>query len=258
MQNIGILILLSTLGSVVSLSAGALLLSNKRLAHSVARYSGPFAAGALVAAVFIDLLPESLGETDMPPGRILLFVVAGILAFFLLERRLRWFHHHHDHQESKAQLRTIRPMLVIGDTIHNAIDGIAIAFAYLADPTVGYLTTFAVAMHELPQEIGDFGLMLRAGWSRKKVLYINLFSALATVVAAVITYIFGRHFENAVAPALAVTSGTLLYIALSDIIPSVHEEEVPKRRWFDVASLLFIAGVAVVTIAVTLAGQLEA
>lgn len=244
-MNIYYLILLALIGSVVSLGGGVLLVSNERLARALGRVSGSFAAGALIAAVLFDLLPEALEASSQEPKFTLLWAAVGITIFFLLERRLRWFHHHHEHQDEKSGARRLPAMLVVGDTIHNAIDGAAIALAYLADPAVGVVTTLAVALHEIPQEIGDFGLLLHSGWSRQKVILANIFSALATVVAAASVYFIGSSIESLVAPALALTAGTLLYIALSDVVPSIHEKR-PTRKWLDGASLLFIAGAILV------------
>lgn len=251
-MNIFHLILLATTGSVVSLAGGFLLLSNRKLALIVAKFSGSFAAGALIAAVFFDLLPEAIEHTDKSADSILTWALIGIAGFFVLERRLRWFHHHHEHGAD----RTLPAMLIIGDTVHNAIDGVVIAFAYLADPAVGAVTTIAVAFHEIPQEIGDFGLLLKSGWARKKIVLANILSALATVVAAMVVFLIGKNQEALVAPALALSAGMLLYIALSDVLPSVHEKN-PSRKWLDSSNLLFLAGVAVVYLAIKIAHIVE-
>lgn len=251
-MNIFHLIALALAGSLVSLAGGFLLLTNRKLALFVAKISGSFAAGALIAAVFFDLLPEALNYSDNASGNILGWSLIGITIFFILERRLRWFHHHHEH----ATDRTLPAMLIIGDTLHNAIDGVVIAFAYLADPAVGVVTTIAVAFHEIPQEIGDFGLLLKSGWGRRKIILANVLSALATVVAAMVVFLIGRDHENLVGPALALSAGMLLYVALSDVLPSVHEKH-PSRKWLDSANLLFLAGVMVVYLAIRIAHLVE-
>ena len=254
-MNIYHLIALSAIGSLVSLTGGVLLLTNRKMALLVAKISGSFAAGALIAAVFFDLLPEALSYSDKSASSVLTWSLVGITAFFILERRLRWFHHHHEHSGASSE-KTLPAMLVIGDTIHNAIDGVVIAFAYLADPAVGVVTTIAVAFHEIPQEIGDFGLLLKSGWGRKKIVLANVFSALATVVAAMVVFFIGRSHEALVSPALALSAGMLLYIALSDVLPSVHERH-PSRKWLDSANLLFVAGALVVYLAIKIAHVLE-
>lgn len=254
-MNIYFLILLAIVGSVVSLTGGILLLINSKLASKIAKFSGSFAAGALIAAVFFDLLPEALSYSDKSVKFILSWTLAGIAAFFILERRLRWFHHHHEHSADKGP-KTLPAMLVIGDSVHNAIDGAAIAFAYLADPALGVVTTIAVAFHEIPQEIGDFGLLLKSGWRRRKIVLANVFSALATVAMAILVYFTGSGQLDLVAPALSLSAGMLLYIALSDILPTVHEKQ-PSRKWFDSANLLFISGMAVVYFTILLAHHIE-
>ena len=255
-MNIFHLILLASIGGIVSLAGGVLLLVNKKVAFQLAKISGSFAAGALIAAVFFDLLPEAIEYSDQPADGILTWALVGVGAFFFLERRLRWFHHHHVHHGSAEGRQTLPAMLIIGDTIHNAIDGAAIAFAYLVDPAVGVVTTIAVAFHEIPQEIGDFGLLLKSGWRRRRIVLANIMSALATVVAAMLVFLVGRSRESLVAPALALSAGMLLYIALSDVLPSVHEKH-PSRKWLDSTNLLFVAGVVIVFLAIRIAHIIE-
>lgn len=254
-MNIYVLILLASIGSLVSLSGGILLLVNIKLANKVAKFSGSFAAGALIAAVFFDLLPEALSHSDKSFKYILGWSLFGIATFFVLERRLRWFHHHHEHNHAKAQ-ETLPAMLIIGDTIHNAIDGAVIAFAYIANPALGVVTAIAVAFHEIPQEIGDFGLLLKSGWRRRNIIIANIVSAAATVVMAIFVYFVGSGHEEIVAPALALSAGMLLYIALSDILPTVHETY-PKRKWLDSANILFLAGIAMVYYVISIAHHIE-
>lgn len=242
-------LLLALAGGVISLSGGFVLLSNSRLAKTISQVSAPFAAGALLAAVFFDVLPEAieLGGTS----KVFIWLLAGVVGFFILERRLNWFHHHHEHQADSSIKKRIPAMLVVGDTVHNAIDGMAIGVAYLADPTLGVVTAIAVALHEIPQEIADFGLLLKSGWPKKKVLKVNLLSAMACVATALATYLIGSSVEQIISPALGLVSGMLLYIALSDVLPTVHDTK-NHKKWLDKATILFIAGIVTVWGAVTL------
>lgn len=234
------IIVFSLLGGVLSLSLATLLLVNKKVATKFASYGMPFAAGALLAAVFLDLLPEGVeqGETQT------LFVVAlaGILLFFLAERFIRWFHHHHQHDHKSDPAV---PLLIIGDTVHNVLDGVAIAAAFLISIPTGIVTTLAVASHEIPQEIGEFGALLGKGMKRGRVLLVNTFSALAATVAAVLTYFLGQTNALPLGVIFGLSAGFLLYVALSDIIPSLHENH-NKKKLFDWQPLLLIAGVATV------------
>jgi zinc and cadmium transporter len=231
----------SLIGGVISLVGGILLLSKKNTAQKVAIYATPFAAGALLAAAFIDLLPEAshLGNID----KALYATLGGILFFFLLERFLRWFHHHHEHEKSDKTDPKV-PLIVIGDTIHNFIDGIAIAAGFLVDPTTGIIVTLAVAAHEIPQEIGDFGLLLKKGVSRKNVILINVASALATTVAAVLFFTIGSSANIPLDIILGLVAGFFIYVAVSDIIPSIHKSE--EKILAGPQTLLLLIGVLVV------------
>lgn len=247
MSTLFYIILFSLLGGVVSLLGAVLLLSKKQIANKLAYYATPFAAGALLAAVFMDLLKEGLEEATST-DTVLYGALAGILLFFFAERFLRWFHHHHQHEESDPAV----PLIIAGDTIHNALDGVAIAAAFLVSIPTGIVTAIAVGAHEIPQEIGDFGLLLRKGLSRKKVLLVNILSACATVAAAVLTYALGSADQLPLGLLLGLSAGFLLYIALSDIVPLIHEHT-DHKKLFDVQAVLLIVGVVVVSFAISTA-----
>lgn len=238
------------IGGVVSLIGGVLLLADAKRAKTVAEYATPFAAGALLAAAFLDLLKEGM-ETESA-SVVLAWTLAGLLLFFVLESALTWFHHHHehDHKDDNKVDPTVS-LVVIGDTVHNFIDGAAIAAAFLVSVPVGIVTTLAIAIHEIPQEIGDFGLMLKKGMRRRQVLVVNAASALATVLGAVIFYQLGKTHEELIAVLLGATAGFFIYIAVSDIIPTIHESK--TRRAINVKSLFLLLGVLVVGVTTTIA-----
>jgi len=256
-SNLILVILFSLIGGVFSLIGGIILLANKKRASSIAKYATPFAAGALLAAAFVDLIPHALHDVAHLPGHeaiesfilgISLSVMAGILVFFLLERAVHWFHHHRKGcNEKDARV----PLIIIGDTVHNFIDGVAIAAGFLVSPISGIVVTLAVATHEIPQEIGDFGLLLSKGLSRGKVLLANALSALATTVAAIIFFLIGSNVDIPLGVVLGLTAGFFIYIAVSDIIPAIHAQE--KKRFVGVQTALLIAGVIIVGLGVTLA-----
>lgn len=241
-------IFFSLIGGVVSLIGGVLLLSRKSTAEKLARYATPFAAGALLAAVFLDLFHEGAEETS--PTTMFMAALAGIVIFFLLERFLHWFHHHHQHPDKKSDPGT--SLIIVGDTLHNALDGVAIAAAFLISVPTGIVTTIAVAAHEIPQEIGDFGLLLAKGMSRKRVLVFNIMSALATTVLAVVTFALGSSDRLPLGVLIGVSAGFLLYIAMSDIIPEIHQKA-PKKRLFDLQPVFFILGIVIVGLSIQLA-----
>ncbi len=249
MANYGHIIFYSLIGGLLSLVGGLLLLRSKKSAEKLAIYATPFAAGALLAAVFLDLLKDGLESA--PVNTVLLATLSGILVFFFAERFLHWFHHHHQHAGSDPSVS----LIVVGDTVHNALDGVAIAAAFLISVPTGIITTFAVAAHEIPQEIGDFGLLLSKGMSRRKVLIFNVFSALATTAAALITFSLGSEDKLPVGIIIGVSAGFLLYIALSDIIPDIHENT-SKAKLLAPQPLLLLLGVVTVGISIQLAHYL--
>ncbi|MGB4758971.1 MAG: ZIP family metal transporter [Candidatus Saccharimonadales bacterium] len=245
--NYGIIIFYSLIGGLFSLIGGILLLSRNSTAKKLAKYATPFAAGALLAAVFLDLLKEGIEETSS--DTVLLAALIGILIFFFAERFLRWFHHHHEHADKKSDPTV--SLIIAGDTIHNALDGVAIAAAFLVNVPTGIVTTIAIAAHEIPQEIGDFGLLLSKGLSRGKVLLVNIISALATTLMAILTFALGNSEALPVGVLLGISAGFLLYIALSDIIPTIHENA--HKKLFNAEPFLLLLGVVLVGLTIQLA-----
>lgn len=242
------IIFLVTLGSIISLIGGLILVIKEQFVLKFTHFLSAYAAGALLGAAFFDLLPEAFEEAAH--SDLFLWVVVGIVSFFLLERFIHWFHHHHEHPGDKNH--SIVALVAIGDSVHNFIDGVAIAGTYLVNPAVGLVTTIAVAAHEIPQEIGDFAILLNRGVKRKKVLLINLFSALAAVAGAVFTFILGDIIEPLLPAFLAVTAGFFIYIALSDLIPEIHNEE--KRQIAMAEAFILILGIITIWGMVSLFG----
>lgn len=248
-----LLIAASVAGSLISLIGGILLLTKKLNVEKVQRVAIPFAAGALLAAAFLDLLPEAFSHAESTSETAVL-VLSGFVLFFVLERFLGWFHHHHDHNEhgegsQPRRARSVRSLIVIGDTLHNIIDGMVIGATFLVDPVLGLVVTAAIAAHEVPQEIGDFGVMLALGMRRRTVLLVNVISALATVIAAVAVYAMGGALAAFEPALLALAAGMFIYIAASDLIPTIHEEK--ETRVANYQTLILIAGILVVGLAIT-------
>ncbi len=229
------LILAVIIGSSISLAGGALIFTTKQRRARAVMLAMPFGAGALLAAAFFDLLPEAFETSD--PQELLLWTLGGFLAFFLLERCAGWFHHHHDHQVSSQHVSQ-RRLIIFGDMVHNAIDGVAIGAAFIVSPVTGIITTLAVSAHEIPKELGTFALLLSRGWKDKTVILANIATAVATLVTAVAVYVLGSGEVFSVAPFLALTAGFFIYIAASDIIPDIHEQ--PQRTGMIQAAMLVI------------------
>ncbi len=213
------IILASLLGGVLSLLGGVILLWKEEFAKKISYYLVSFAAGALLGAAFFDLIPESFGGVG---EKSLVFVLLGIVLMFSFERFLGWYHYHsgspHEHHSFTVQ------SVLLGDTLHNFIDGVAIALSFAVSTQVGIVTTFAVFIHEIPQEIGDFGILIRKGYQRAKILLFNLITSLATLTGAIITYfLFPWISGDIISYGLAVTAGTFIYISTADLIPELRE-----------------------------------
>ena len=160
-----------------------------------------------------------------------------------------WFHHHEGHGEEKNSKITL-PLIIFGDTLHNFMDGVVIAATFMTSIPLGIATALSIFAHELPQEIGDFGLMLHGGLRPGKIILVNILSASISLIGALITYLLGDILEGFLPMLLAVTAGFFIYIASSDLIPEMHHE---KRKGFAfIQSSLFIAGIFVMWVSVSL------
>lgn len=180
-----------------------------------------FAVGALFANVFLHLLPEIV-ESAADPHDGLLLVLVGIVGSFLLERVIHW---HHCHHLGCSHAPTVGTMMLIGDGLHNLTDGMLIATAFLVDTDAGIATTIAVLLHEIPQEIGDFAVMLHSGWSRAKALFANFLSALMAVVGATLVILMHETIGGVESVLLPLIAGNFIYIAGSDLVPALHKEK---------------------------------
>ena len=234
------IILLTLLGSILSLSGGLLLLYRKTWNHNFSLFLTSFAAGVLLATAFLDLFPESLEHLEETGGGdVFVPALLGIITFFLLERTLVWFHHHHDAHGVKPTIW----MITIGDGVHNFIDGVAIAATFMVNPAIGVTTALAVAAHEIPQEIADFSVLLSHGLSRARAIVFNVGSALTAIVGAVGMYYFSDSLGNYLGQIMAFTAGMFSYIALSDLIPELHHTQNNKETLPQI--LAFLIGIGV-------------
>ncbi|MBI1984543.1 MAG: ZIP family metal transporter [Candidatus Wildermuthbacteria bacterium] len=251
MPILAYILIFTFIGSIGSLIGGIILLSKEKLALRLSSFLTSFAAGVLLGTAFFDLLPEALEENEGNGTNIFFWALMGLLLFFLLEHTIHWFHHHTKAQtEHEKEGASTLPLIIAGDTVHNFIDGIVIGATFLASIPLGIATTFAVAAHEIPQEIGDFGIMLHKGLSRTMALLVNIASAAAALIGALLAYSFWNFFEGYIAAALAMTAGFFIYISTSDIIPEIHEGE--NRKLALVKSSLLVLGVIVVYVSFSL------
>ena len=180
-----------------------------------------FAIGALLGAAFLHLIPEAFSV----PGRsrtASITILAGFLAFFVLERYL-WSHQHDSIAGGNLRVPPLAALNLLGDGAHNLVDGMAIAASYLADQSLGIAATVAVLLHELPQEIGDYGVLLQSGLARRQAIWWNFISGLIAVVGAAVVLVIGRHVHSLATWLLPFSAGGFVYIAAADLIPQLRE-----------------------------------
>ena len=242
------MILAILLGSALSLLGGIVLFRDGKHRDRAIMLALPFGAGALLAAAFFDLLPEAMAIGD--PRALLGWTLAGFTLFFILERTASWFHHHHEHGHEARDEHQNR-LVMVGDLLHNIIDGVAIGVAFLINPVSGFVTTLAVSAHEIPKEIGTFGMLLSRGWRSRKVMVANTLTAFGTLLAASVVYLSRDTLHIPEAELLALTSGFFIYIAASDIIPSIHEQ---PRRVATLQAAVLVGGIVFVGILLRLLG----
>ncbi len=202
-----------------------------------------YAVGALLGVVFLDILPHIFGETKNP-ARIAAFILFGILAFFVLEKLLLWRHHHHgdeDLEEVHAHAAHGNDsgrsgwMIVIGDSFHNFTDGVIIAAAFIADARLGIVTAVAIIAHEIPQEIGDFLVLLHSGFSKRMALAMNALSGMATVAGALLAWFALASVSGWIPEILAIAAASMIYVAVADLIPGLHKRTAIRETLVQVA-----------------------
>ncbi|MFA6273511.1 MAG: ZIP family metal transporter [Candidatus Paceibacterota bacterium] len=229
--------------SVISLVGVFTLALSGRVLQKIIFYLVSLAAGALLGDAFVHLIPEAFegGNTTIMSALIL----AGVFLFFILEKVLHWHHSHGQVEECAETLashdhcrKPLGTIVIAADSVHNFIDGVIIAASYLVSLPVGLATTIAVVIHEIPQEIGDFGLLLHSGWSKKRALLFNFLSALTAVIGVLAVFILGAGAEKFVPAALAFAAGGFIYIAAADIVPELHKTTGFRKSFFQALAML--------------------
>jgi zinc and cadmium transporter len=239
-----LIIIFTAVGGVLSVMAAAvfLLLSEQRRAK-VLPHGISFAIGALLAVAFWGLIPEAFSETKPEQFQSLSgTILAGVLGFFVLEKLLIWRHchsgdceahgnedeyehgHGHTHSHSQGIAKSAGALIILGDGIHNFVDGVLIAAAFLTDVQLGIVTSLAVAAHEIPQEVGDFAILLHSGYSRSKALFYNILASLTTVLGGVLAYFSLADLHESLPYFLVLAASSFIYIAVADLIPSLHKK----------------------------------
>ena len=220
------LFLLALLGSIIALFGGVVFLYNRTLSSILEKYSVPFAAGVLVTVSILGLIPESEHEI----GELTYWIVlVSFIAVYVFEHLFFGIHHHGDGDDHHEIKDSSVGLVIFGDTIHNFIDGVAIAASFMISPNLGLVTAFSTFLHEVPHEIGDFGILLKAGWKNKKILVVNIISSLMTVVGAFVVYFFSQS-KGLNGSLMAVSAGVFLYLGASDFLPKIREQKLHKLK----------------------------
>jgi len=228
----------ASIGSV-ALSSSLLLLNNKWLAK-ISSYLLYLAGGTLLGSALLGLIPEA-AET-LCIHDVVMWVLGGIILFFILEKIILWRTCHDENCE--RQNHAAAPMIIIGDAIHNAIDGVVIAASFLTSVELGIFVTISVLLHEIPQELGDFGILLKSGYSRKKALLYNMLSGSSAILAGIAAYFLLDYMEAIIPYTIAIAAASFLYVALADLIPEMHKETKPKESVIQI--ILIIIGIAII------------
>ncbi len=193
------------------------------------------AVGALLGDAFIHLIPEAF-EGAGSPLLISLLIISGILFFFILEKFLHWHHHGDDTEEN--HIHPVGKLVLFSDGVHNFIDGVIIGASFLVSIPLGIATTLAVILHEIPQEIGDFAVLLHAGYTKARALWLNFLSALLSIAGVILALVLGDVSQNFIIYFLPIAAGGFIYIAVADLMPELHKTKETKYSFLQFISLI--------------------
>ncbi len=232
MSLLTLIIIFTAIGGILSVLAASLFLylpeprRTRILPHGIS-----FATGALLSVAFLGLIPEAFELVENEQIQSLsATILAGLLSFFVLEKLLIWRHCHsghceaHVHEDTDDNHNSAGTLIILGDSIHNFVDGILIAAAFLTDTELGIVTSLAVAAHEIPQEVGDFAILLQSGYSKTKALFYNVLASCTTVIGGVLAYYGLEDLHQSLPYFLALAASSFIYIAVADLIPTLHKK----------------------------------
>ena len=245
MSTLGWIVAASLLGGVLSVAFAALFALSARAAWVPTLVS--YAIGALLGAAFLELLPHAL-EGSMSVHSVAATILAGIFGFFILEKLVLWRHCHvedceaHDHHAEAHDHGRSGMLILIGDSFHNFCDGIIVAAAFMENTQLGIVTALAIIAHEIPQEVGDFLILLHSGYSRARAFVLNLLSSFAMLAGGVLAYYALQSLQQWVQAILALAAASMIYVAVADLIPGLHKR--PELRATLSQSVLIALGVS--------------
>jgi zinc and cadmium transporter len=231
------LIILSTFAlSLITFVSVILLSFKEKLLKSIIFSLVAIAAGTMLGSSFLHLLPESM--EFLPPRIVLKATLMSMLGFYLLEKIMHW---HHPHNE-EGHVHTFGYLNLFGDIIHNFIDGLILASAFVVDIRLGFITLFALALHEIPQELSDFAVLIYAGFTKKKAIIVNFLAGVSSVLGGIVGYFLSHSVETFVPYLLPIAAGGFLYIATSDLVPEIKKERDFTRSM--TATIMLMLGIA--------------
>jgi zinc and cadmium transporter len=224
MMTLFYIILASFLISAISLIGVITFFFKEKLLKSITIPLVAFSAGALVSGAFLHLIPEAIEDSENTTS-IMLWVIFGFSLFFIFEQFIQW---HHCHRMPSEHKHPVTYLILLSDGLHNLMDGLAVGAAFLVNPGLGVITSLAVAAHEIPQELGDFGILVHGGWEKTKALLFNFLSGLTMVVGGIIVWALARDLD--VSFLLPIAAGNFIYIAASDLVPEIKHCDQVKRN----------------------------
>ena len=235
-----IIILATLINSLIALVGIFSLWMNERSLNKIVLFLVALSAGALLSGAFFHLIPEAL--ENLTSITVFTFVLLGFIIFFLMEKFLYWHHCH----EGKCDVHPVSYLILIGDGIHNFLDGIIIAVSFIVNVPFGIITTALIIAHEVPQELGDFGVLVHGGFKKTKALWYNLLSQLTSVLGGILGYFLSTSIGGAIPFILPIAAGGFIYISASDLVPELHKEADIKKSLS--SFLFFLLGVAIMLI----------
>ncbi len=237
-------ILLTTfLISLISFIGALILFLKEELLNRILLILAAFAAGALIGGAFLHLIPEAIAEVGADESSVLilfLYLIFGFCIFFVLEQFIRWHHHH---ATKHPEIKPFSYLILISDGVHNFIDGLIIAASFVVALPLGIVTAIAIALHEIPQEIGDFGILVYGGFKRVKALFLNFLSATTIIFGGIVGFFLYEKIGDSIVFLLPFAAGNFIYIACSDIIPEIkHKANIRESA---IHFLVFLTGISI-------------
>jgi zinc and cadmium transporter len=232
------------LASIVSLALVSILLTREDLMRKISFSLVSFAAGALLATGFLDTFKEAVA---LAGNSVFIWVTLAFAGFFIIERLFIFVHHHHGEGhpgEEEDEMRLPTMFLLFGDGMHNFIDGISIATSFLVSFPLGLITTTAVFVHEIPHELGDFGILIHKGYGRKQVLLFNFLTGVTAIGGAILAFYVGNVFIHIIPIFLAITTANFIYLSATDLLPEIHTKA--KKNLAMNETIFFVLGILLI------------